>query len=200
VIVDPKHTVMSAYGSDRSIFPWWNHWPVAQILSFGRYAVTPDRASHTSLTHMYWPPLEQTENRITWVMFHGMSNKSAKDLVPLARSWLSAPKLEVTGSGFSNHGYDLTQRAYVVHKSANGTSTLEATLHASEQSPMANVALVIKDWGESSVTLKINGEPVARGKDFRFGHVYGLESSDLVIWIRQESIRPTRISISVVSP
>lgn len=197
VIVDPKHTVMSAYGSDRSIFPWWNHWPVAQILSFGRYAVTPDRASHTSLTHMYWPPLEQTGNRITWVMFHGMTDKSAKDLVRLARSWLSAPKLEVTSSGFSNHGYDLTERAYVLHKSANGTSALEATLHASEQSPMVNVAIVVKGWGDRGAVLKIGGTYVPRGKDFRFGHIHRLEGSDLVLWIRKETISPMKFSLSV---
>ena len=32
-----------------SHFPWWNHWPVAQIISDGRHAQAPDRAAHSSL-------------------------------------------------------------------------------------------------------------------------------------------------------
>jgi len=41
-----------------SPFPWWNHWPVAQIPSDGRYAQAPDRASHFSLA---WggPPIHK---------------------------------------------------------------------------------------------------------------------------------------------
>ena len=35
---------------DYSMFPCWNHWPVAQMPSDGRYAKHPDRTSHSSLT------------------------------------------------------------------------------------------------------------------------------------------------------
>jgi hypothetical protein len=35
---------------EHSIFPWWNHWPVALIPSDGRWATEPDRVAHSSLT------------------------------------------------------------------------------------------------------------------------------------------------------
>ncbi len=35
-----------------SVFPSWNHWPVAQMPSDGRYAKHPDRTAHSSLTHV----------------------------------------------------------------------------------------------------------------------------------------------------
>jgi hypothetical protein len=31
---------------DYAVFPSWNHWPVAQMPSDGRYAAYPDRAAH----------------------------------------------------------------------------------------------------------------------------------------------------------
>ena len=39
-----------------SRFPWWNHWPVAQVPSDGRYCQAADRASHFSLAWGGPPP------------------------------------------------------------------------------------------------------------------------------------------------
>ena len=43
---------------DVSAFPWWNHWPEAQVPSDGRYTIAPDRPSHFSLS---WggPPIHK---------------------------------------------------------------------------------------------------------------------------------------------
>jgi hypothetical protein len=52
LICEPENR-MEVFGIDHrkdiSSFPWWNHWPVAQLLSDGRYCQTADRASHFSL-------------------------------------------------------------------------------------------------------------------------------------------------------
>ncbi|MCL4402439.1 MAG: hypothetical protein M1436_07240, partial [Acidobacteria bacterium] len=57
VIVDPRSAIGSYAGEiirERSMFPWWNHWPVSQqVRSNGRWAVAPDRVSHSSLTSIY---------------------------------------------------------------------------------------------------------------------------------------------------
>ena len=66
VVVDPRHVAIDCYAGEiipeRSMFPWWNHWPVSQqIRSNGRWAVAPDRVSHSSLAHIQsWQPFEET--------------------------------------------------------------------------------------------------------------------------------------------
>ncbi len=45
----------NVYGGELTpyaVFPTWNHWPVAQMPSDGRYAIFPDRTAHSSLTHV----------------------------------------------------------------------------------------------------------------------------------------------------
>jgi hypothetical protein len=59
-----------------------------------------------------------------------------------------------------------------------------------------NPAIVVKDWGIEKAQLKINGKPVAWGKDFRRGFVKRLDGTDLVVWIRQTSTSPVEISLS----
>ncbi|MDO8952648.1 MAG: LamG domain-containing protein, partial [Draconibacterium sp.] len=48
-----KENNMEVFGIERrpdvSHFPWWNHWPEAQIISDGRYCQAADRPSHFSL-------------------------------------------------------------------------------------------------------------------------------------------------------
>ena len=72
------------------MFPWWNHWPVSQqIRSNGRWAVAPDRVSHSSLAHIQsWRPYEESADGLTMLMLNGLSDKPAEGLVPLAKSWL----------------------------------------------------------------------------------------------------------------
>jgi hypothetical protein len=189
------------YRKELSIFPWWNHAPVAQIPSDGRWAVAPDRASHTSLSGFHvWEDYELTCNSQTRIMLHGMTEKPAAGLIPLARSWLSAPKLKVLVSGVENQGYDPTQRAYVLSRSGrDGPGAVEFEMQASPESPVVNPAFVIQRWGDKGATLKVNGKPVARGKEFRFGHVHQLDSSDLIAWFKLESAQAIKISLSPVS-
>jgi arylsulfatase A-like enzyme len=68
------------------MFPWWNHWPVSQqIRSNGRWAVAPDRVSHSSLAHIQsWQPFEETAAGITMLMLNGLTDKSGAELLPLA--------------------------------------------------------------------------------------------------------------------
>ncbi len=169
-----------------SHFPWWNHWPVAQVISDGRHAQAPDRMAHSSLA--WGGPVDN-------VAIYGMTNKPAVSLVKLARSWIDPAKLKVKSDGFVSEGYDFTQRAYKV-SSKEGSGVLEFELAASNESPLVNPAFVIKNWGVKDVTLKINGKKVKRGKDFRFGHRHTLEGSDLVIWLKTEAVKPVSLSIA----
>jgi hypothetical protein len=134
---------------------------------------------------------------MTKILLDGLTTKSVVELVPLAKSWLSPPKLEVAGKGFESEGYDPTQRAFIVARETTGNPTaLELTLQASEESPVVNPAFVIKNWGEEDARLTINGKPIVRGKDFRLGHVERLEGIDLLVWLEKESTTPMKISIA----
>jgi hypothetical protein len=198
-IVSPVKSRVTTYTGEPtySMFEWWNHWPVAQVKSSGISAVAPDRPSHSSLSHLFWEPYAQTENTMTKIMLDGLTTKSAADLVPLAKSWLSAPAIEVSGPGFQSQGYDQTQRAYVlIRQAGSSTDRFRSVLKASPDSPLVNAAIVIKNWGDLNPRLAIDGKIIPQGPNFRYGHINKLEGTDLVIWTKLESTKPTTFDIS----
>jgi len=203
VIVSPDSKPrISAYRGeirrDVSIFPWWNHWPTAQNPSDGRWAMAADRAAHSSLTHIKWKAYSQTENTMTKIMLNGMTNKSAKQLALLARSWAKPPKLIIESDGFISEGFDPTQRAYVI-KAQKGAGQLDFTIQASQDSPLVNLPLVVKEWGRARSSVSIDGKRTDRS-GCRRGYINKLEGSDLVIWAEIESIVPVEVSIAARQP
>jgi hypothetical protein len=198
-IVSPVKSRVTTYTGELtySMFEWWNHWPVAQVKSSGISAVAPDRPSHSSLSHIYWEPYAQTENTMTKIMLDGLTTKSAAELVPLAKSWLSAPVMELSGQGFASDGYDQTQRAYVLTRQADSsTGVLRSMLKASSESPLVNPAIVVKNWGDTNPKLVVDGKLVSQGPAFRYGHITKLEGTDLVIWLKLESTKQTTLELS----
>ena len=197
-IVSPVSSSVRAYTGEvtYSMFEWWNHWPVAQVRSSGISAVAPDRPSHSSLSHIIWEPYAKTDNTLTKILLHGLTTKSATELIPLAKSWLSAPKIEVTGSGFESQGYDQTQRAFVLlRQAAPQVAQLHIGLEASAESPILNPAFVIQNWGDAAPSLLIEGKKIARGSGFRYGLVPTLDGTDLVVWLKLESSRRIRLEL-----
>ena len=182
--------VPTAYG-------WWNHWPVAQIPGDGRWVVTPDRPSHFNLTtFVQWEDYAHTKTTRTRIMLQGMTPKAAKELVPMAKAWLQAPRLELAAGTYQGGGYDTSERAFMIRKAeGSAQAPLAFTLHASAQSPLVNPAVIVKNWGKSPAQLRINGERIADGKDFRQGIVARPEGEDLILWLRLESTKPTEVSL-----
>ena len=183
-----------------SHFPWWNHWPVAQLRNDGRRTSVPDRPAHSSLSQSIEdsPVVKHDKEKNTFTAVHltGMTNKLVTGLVPLARSWNYPAKLNLAGSGFENKGYDKYQRAYVLScKESCKPSTLEFELAASSESPVVNPVFVVEDWGTGRATLTIDGRKIRRGKDFRFGHRHTFEGSDLIVWVRAESTKPITVTL-----
>ena len=164
----------------------------------GPRRVAPDRVSHSSLAHIQsWHPIEETENGITMLMLNGLTERSAAELVPLAKSWLSPPPLETAAGGFRSDGFDPTQRAFVVtRQDTSASKVMEATLHATQNSPAVNPVLLIRDWGLAEAKIEIDGKTAPLGKDVRVGYVHRLDGDDLVLWMRKEATEPMRISVS----
>ncbi|HUT30485.1 MAG TPA: LamG-like jellyroll fold domain-containing protein [Sedimentisphaerales bacterium] len=200
-VVDPDGVRTKVYGghAKNSHFNWWNHWPVAQEKSDTTVAESAVKPSHSSLTHIEWKQYTQEGLSRTWIMLHGMTNKPAAELAPLANSWLSAPWMRLKSGACRAKGYDQTQRAYVLACEKVGRpSKVELTLDAREGSPVINPAFVIEDWGGAGVSLKVNGKKIDRGPNFRFGHHRTQQSSNLIVWFRAESTKPVVVSLSPV--
>ena len=89
----------------------------------------------------------------------GMSNASAKDLVPLAKSWLQAPTAEPLAD-CGDAAYDPAQRAYVLR--ATGTSP-SIQIPASAEHPIVNPCLVVHNWN----TVDLDKLPKRQGDQFR---------------------------------
>ena len=172
--------------TDYAVFCTWNHWPVAQQPSDGRYALFSDRTAHSSLTHMYYPVYEavsKKESKTPYqkkIMMQGMLRMEASELAVLGNSWINPPGL-INAKGCSGD-YDKAQRAYVIHPDAQKISF---TLECSESNPLYNAAVVVKNWNRNSeAILLINAakHPVEQGI---FRDVDGTKT--LVIWIEKKT-------------
>lgn len=145
------------------------------------------------------PLISKGEARDSYVAtaLYGMTENPIADLLPLARSWIRPPELRLSNREFGSEGYDKFQRAYVLTSgNGAGSATLEFELAGSEDSPLVNPAIVVKNWGWSDATLAINDEGIQRGEGFRFGHRHTVEGSDLIVWILYHSTEPAKISLA----
>ena len=186
--IAPKPAKFTAYNGEKTMssFEWWNHWPVAQIDSSGRPALAPDRASHTSLSHIYWASSEATESSVTRLLMNGLTLKRAGELAALAKSWLSPAPIEVTG--LRSEGYQPEERAYLLRHDDSSTKA-EITLRATSESPVVNPALIIRNWNGGARVL-VNGKPGGE-----VGQVRRLEGTDLVVWIELESTQTVKVQV-----
>jgi hypothetical protein len=198
-------TVLGPYGNppearlEYSRFPTWNHWPVNQAPTDGRYALVPDRYSSAAVMS---PDPNQAwidgpgPTKSTYFLF-GLTKQSAPELAALDRSWLQAPVLQILSGDFTSTGYDRSQRAYrVSRKGGKDEPALKFTLAASDHSPVMNPAFVIQGWGDGNAALTVDGKTMAQGPDFRVGYVHSLEGTELVLWLRYEANHPVEFSLS----
>jgi hypothetical protein len=173
---------------DYSHFPWWNHWPVAQVISDGRHCQAADRAASSSL--VWGDPKGEAA-------LYGLTNKPAVELLALAKSWSSPPLVIAKGIGAVDLDvgveYDYKQRAFVVRKDKDGA--VEFEILASEDSPVFNPCFVVESWGGADAEVKINGRSIKRGKDLRIGHHHTLDGTNLIVWIKAESTKPMTVSL-----
>ena len=195
-----KFTGGDIYKGERwhSVTPWWNHWPTAQINSSGRNASFPDRASHSSISHVFWPLSKHEGGPAPYdekVLLEGMTDRGAQSQIGLARSWLSAPAVSGV-SGAESQGYDQGQRAYVFTRRAE---TLSFKIDASEAEPVNNVCFVVKQWGSRSAAaeVKVDGVPEPDGVNRRQGVVIDTDGSyTLVLWLTMSSNSPRQFEIT----
>ena len=170
--------------SEFSLFPWRNHWPVTQDYIIGRYACVADAPSHTYTATQYNAPHSIEGRKMTKLMLCGCTEGDAKDLLPLAKSWLRAPKMTCGGKEVP---YDVTQRAYVMEIPPRGPSGLgrddRIILEASAEHPAHGVCLILPGVGELPRTVIVNG---AEYDAFKAGIHNAWDGDSLVLWLPVE--------------
>lgn len=180
-----------------STFPCWNHWPVSQIPSDGRNAQAVDKPSHSSLTAVNGDRQKYEkfpDGTIRVRSLIGMTLQPIDSLLPLARSWNSAPRLETRSAGYVHSGYDPYQRAHLLEKKGAEGGDLECEVFASPESPVANLCLVIQHWGASPATISLNGRQLS-GNELALGLIRNLEGDNLVVWLPVEATQKVSVSV-----
>jgi hypothetical protein len=223
MIFEPGNN-MEVYGieqrPDASHFPWWNHWPVAQLPSDGRYCQAPDRASHFSLAwggppfhDEYGKVIRARESGSEGSLFHadaklktvntywsswmyGASTQTPEELANLARSWAKPAALTVKGTDFVSNGYDLTQRAYGIECRNKQAGRLDLDFAASPESPLMNVCVVVRGWNSDEISVRMDGRVLDEKSDYQTGMIRNLENDLLILWIKVKSSEPATVQIN----
>ena len=181
-----------------SVFPSWNHWPTAQINSSGRNASFPDRASHSSISHLYWNLYKEKDTKAAYqedLLMEGMTDKPAASLINLARSWLQAPSI-INISGGKIYGYNPEHRAYSISFNNN---PIKFQIEATKKHPIYNLCFEIKNWKSrtAKANLKINGNSIEPGANFRQGTIIDTDGTyTLILWVGMNATSVQNFQIS----
>jgi hypothetical protein len=171
---------------------------VAQLPSDGRNAKHPDRTSHCSLTHVFLPNHKQQDGDRPYqerLLMEGMTKLKPAGLVPLAKSWLQAPPITAQ-SGCKALPYDPASREYPLIAEKN---TMAVSIEASPDHPVANLCLIVKNWGHSG-DAKVSVKD-AEVRDLRQGTVLDTDGRrKLILWLEMDATTPVDISLAGAKP
>ncbi|MFH1733033.1 MAG: hypothetical protein ABIF82_15480 [Planctomycetota bacterium] len=183
--------------------PWADHEHLGERVFVGWPSGAKwDKYYTVALSHVIdWRFHERTKNTLTSIYLIGMTDAAtdatkAKALVPLARSWLRAPKLTPAGAGTMSAGFEKKERAYVLRALGTaGKRRVGFAIAASEDSPLVDPVFVIRGWDGAAPAVKVNGQAAEAGKNLRIGVERGKAGDDLVIWMKMSSIWPMQFSV-----
>ena len=200
-----KHYIIGEAGSSWSPFGlWnpnyakfscWNHWPVSMVPDDHRDTLWPDRPSSVCVGNLF--PLRRNVGTYQQQVMnlYGLTNRTAAELAPLAKSWAQAPAI-LTLTDCQGAAYVPAERAY--HFNATGAAP-SVRIAASAASPIANLCLVVKEWTASAdapVHLVIDGIEQPAGPSFRQGIVRDTTGKQmLVVWVERAATAPVTLTL-----
>ena len=161
---------------------------------FQTWGNPPEEGYATAFGHIlnFWH-YRRTENTLEQIYLSGMTDTKdpAKELVPLAWSWIAPPKLRME---------DAAQKAYVLSCKDGKPSELEFELEADDDfydigQSIINPAIIVKGWGRAPVALEINDRPIKQGTDFRVGYENTKDGTNLVLWLKLKSTKSIRVRL-----
>jgi len=182
-----------------SVFPAWNHWPVGQYPSDGRYVRYPDRAAHSSLTRVYWDFSTEFGQQGAFeekILLEGMSDLPAEELLKLARSFVDPPQLTPRSDGLAGV-FDPAERAYKLTRASGDVKRMQFTVRATDQQPLVNPAFVVVNWGDDRpAEILIDGKKPDKSVDVRQGVVRRANGvTSLVVWMGLTRASPLDVEI-----
>jgi hypothetical protein len=201
-VASPLGCTLGAYRGAQgdSRFRWRDHWPTTTEPTPGRNA-SGDKAAHGSFFHLKRIPVyDRGKDWISKVLLHGMTDKAVNELVPVVKSWLEAPELNLIGSNKVMYkGYDLRERAYILDaENPDQSPQVHFEIMASNEKPMVNPAFILKNWGEKQISVLKDNKKVEDTK-LRTGYHTTLSGTNLIIWLKTVLNEPAKISIKSVT-
>lgn len=178
-----------------SHFPVWDHWPVNQIPSDGRFQLTPDDFASAAIMSpnpkATWTEL--SEGKANTFLF-GLT-QNVDELALLDRSWLTPAPIQVEPNIGWDPEFDYDQKAYVFTHTGRDVKPqgLKFTVQASETSPIVNPAFIFDDWTGPNPAVRIDGR-LPSPNEVIFGRVERLYGTRLVVWMRCHSVKDIHIS------
>lgn len=192
-IVSGEGCNMFAYKGSQggSRFRWRSHWPTTLEATPGRDS-DGKQASHGSFYHITDIPVyERGENRITKIMLHGMTTNNVEELVPLAKSWLNAPRIKEF-NGCKSIKYDRSERAYIID---GPDKEISFTIDSSEQEPLMNPVFIINYSASDNLKVFVDDVPVNNKDKIKFGFQNTLEGRKAIIWLKLDAASLVKINI-----
>jgi hypothetical protein len=184
-----------------SSFPWWNHWPVAQIPNDGRKAFGPGRPSHSSLSQaVEGSDVIHNKGNGSYevISLTGMTNQPIMDLVSLARSWNQPPELKMHTKGFEYAGYNKEEKAFILSKNDDfDGKIISFDLLATPESPLVNPAFVIKDCLGDKVNVLVNGVQLEDNQSFRYDYNVTFDGINLICWLKLKAESKVRLTFTL---
>jgi len=171
----------------------YNHFPVGQARCDGRWIRVFDRPSHISSSPISDPVIHEEGNRAYWNGLYGMNRMSMKELINFGRSWAYPAEMSLRGSGCASLGYDRSQRCYQVERREQGNGTLEIRLQGTQESPIVNPAIRIKNWNADTARVLVDDKS---GDEVRLGFHHGIDGVDLVLFAFVNETSPLKITIT----
>lgn len=169
----------------------YNHFPVNQARSDGRWRKTLDRPSHTTSSPCSHPIIHEEGDRLSWYALYGMNTMNMKDLVSYGRAWAYAPELSTEDTAVS-HGYDKSERCYQLETLSGKASPIKINLKGNKDFPVANPAFYIKNWNANRAEIRVNGNIYP---DCKVGTNRQLDGTDIVVFIDISETIPVNITI-----
>jgi hypothetical protein len=175
-----RHSRLSSY--DKAV--GCNHFPVGQARCDGRTTRMSDRPSHCTSFPISDPVLHEEDNRLYWCGLYGMNTLAIDRLIQFGRSWAYAPQLTINSPGAVSQGYDRSRRCYQLEKTSNTPTSIDFVLSGSQDSPIFNPAIYVKNWNAESARIMIDGKNISEKET---GICHKLEGTDLVIFLWMKS-------------
>ena len=202
-------TISLPYGLENETYPPEGELPH----KFQTWLKDPVKGGYSSsLGHsLNWWHFKRSDNKLEQIYLSGMTNLSdpADELIKLAESWLTYPRMKISGFEFSytNPIYDPTQKAYVVSKSEFPSDQIKFSLggylsaDGESEFPVSivNPVFIIKNWGDSKASLRVNGNKLNTMKDYRIGYEETDSGTDLVLWVNFSSDKETFFQINKIN-